>query len=284
MRRPLAFFSAAVAVFAASVFDAHAEPPSDTASQLSVAPLSVRRIDLSSELYLRQIGKGVFVITHSFPWPANSVLVEMQNGTLVIAGSQYTPEAAQAVLNWAEMHFGHRQAIAIDTGYHVDNLGGNKAFIDAGIPVYGSALTVELLHERGESTRKALLAMIGDTQSVYYRGHAKMDYVPPDHVFPVDKGLDLNIGDERVSVIYPGPSQAPDKVAVYFPSRKLLFGSCMILGGATIGNVADADTRQWPVSVRKLLSFPADVVVPGHGERLDPGLVQHTIDLLGATR
>jgi hypothetical protein len=26
--------------------------------------------------------------------------------------------------------------------------------------------------------------------------------------------------------------------------------------------------------------FPADVVVPGHGERLDPQLIQHTLDLL----
>jgi hypothetical protein len=188
------------------------------------------------------------------------------------------------VLNWAVTHFGHRKIIAIDTGYHVDNLGGNKAFIDAGIPVYGSDLTVRLLRECGESTRKALLAMIGDNHSVYYQEHAKMDYVLPDHVFPIDKGLDLNIGDEKVSVIYPGPSQAPDKLAVYFPSRKLLFGSCMVLGGDTIGNVADADIQQWQISVHKLLSFPADVVVPSHGERLDPGLIQHTIDLLSATR
>ncbi len=245
----------------------------------AVSPREIQRIQLSDGLYLRQIGEGVFVITHEFPWSANAVLVEMTDGSLVIAGSTYTPEAAQFLLQWAENYFGRRSLIAIDTGYHIDNLGGNKAFLDAGIPVYGSDLTAKLLQERGESTRQVMLSMLNNVQSIYYKTQATQIFYPPDHLFPVSKGLTLTFHKEKVKVFYPGPTQAPDKVAVYFPSRKLLLGSCMILGGG-LGNVAEADIRQWVKAIRKLFRFPVDVVIPGHGASLDPALIQHTLDVL----
>jgi metallo-beta-lactamase class B len=247
-----------------------------------VSPTPTRRINLSGDLTVRQVGDGAFEITHSYPWPANSLLVEMPDGTLVMAGTPYTPEAARLVLDWAQHNFGTRPLVVIDTGYHVDNLGGNQAFIAAGFPVYGSDLTVRLLHDRGEKARRQLLDLIGDANSPYYAAYQKMVFTPPDHVFPIQKGLALSFGGESVQVIYPGPSQAPDKVVVYFPQRRLLFGSCMILGTDEIGNTADADMQNWPAAVKSLQKYALDVVVPGHGDRLDAGLIQHTLDLLGA--
>jgi glyoxylase-like metal-dependent hydrolase (beta-lactamase superfamily II) len=166
--------------------------------------------------------------------------------------------------------------------YHADNLGGNPALLAAGVTVYGSDLTVALLRERGEKTRQLTLNLIGDAESPIYQRHANLRFAPPDHVFPLREGLRLDFGGEEVRVFYPGPSQAPDKVVVYFPARRLLFGSCMILAGDRTGNTADADLRRWPESIRRLATFPVDVVVPGHGDRLDPGLIQHTLDVLAA--
>jgi glyoxylase-like metal-dependent hydrolase (beta-lactamase superfamily II) len=250
------------------------------ASTVSAEP--VRRIDLAPDLYLRQIGDGAYVIVHVSPWAANSLLVEMNDGTLVLAGSPYTPEAMRIVLAWAGRQFGKRSFVAVNTGYHVDNLGGNQALREAGIPVYGSDLTVRLLQERGEITRKKTLKLINGPDSPFYLAHAGQKFSPPDHLFPIRDGLKLRFGGEEVQVFFPGASQAPDKVVVYFPGRRLLFGSCMILSGDRPGNTADADLRQWPIAVRKLLQFPVDIVVPGHGDRLDPGLIQHTLDLLAA--
>jgi len=59
-----------------------------------------------------------------------------------------------------------------------------------------------------------------------------------------------------------------------------LFGGCMIIGWDEVGNTTDADMEAWPDSVRKLAQFDFDVLVPGHGERLAPGLLEHTINLL----
>lgn len=239
-----------------------------------------QRIDLAADLYLRKIGAGAYVISHLAPWLCNSVLVEMSDGTLVMGGTPCTPEATKLVLAWSEQEFGKRKMVAINTGYHVDNLGGNPALIEAGIPVYGSDMSVTLLKERGEPMRGTTLKLMGDTNSPFHAIYAKMTFRPPDRLFPIQDGLTLTFGGEVVRVIYPGPTQAPDKVVVYFPDRKMLFGSCMILAGDRPGNTAEADMKQWPVAIRKLGQFPAKVVVPGHGERLDPGLIQHTLNLL----
>jgi metallo-beta-lactamase class B len=182
-----------------------------------------------------------------------------------------------------ETYFGKRKIIAIDTGYHVDNLGGNQALIEHGITVYGSDLTAQLLQERGEQTRQVLLGMLkGAANERYYKAHAEIPYAAPTQLFPIAQGVKLAFGNEQLEVYYPGPSQAPDKVVVYFPDKKVLFGGCMILGGDQVGNTSDADLQNWPEAVHKLEQFDVEIVIPGHGDRLDTGLIEHTLALLAA--
>jgi metallo-beta-lactamase class B len=243
------------------------------------------RIELSKDLHLRLVRTDVVVVTHEFPWPANSLVAEMANSDLVFVGTPYTPAATRKVLEWVDARWGKRKVVAINTGYHVDNLGGNEALIERGIPVYGSDLTVELLKQRGEQTRKVTLGMLGgEANKEYYQAHAELRFAAPTHQFPLAQGLRLTFGSEQVQVYYPGPSQAPDKVVVYFPSKKVLFGGCMILGGDRVGNTSDADLGRWPDAVRRVAQFDAVIVVPGHGDRLDAGLIQHTIDLLTSAK
>jgi metallo-beta-lactamase class B len=254
--------------------------PAAVATSTSTATLSVR-IDLAEDLYLREVQTGVYVITHAFPWPGNSMLVDMADQTLVLVDTPYTPEATQTVLEWAEKELGKRDIVAINTGYHYDNLGGNAYLLERGIPVYGADLTVQLLAERGDAMRAMTLDWLKDPKDrAYYDAHQTLPYVAPDHTFVLDEGLQLEFGDETVEVYFPGPTHAPDNVVVYFPDRKVLFGGCMIIGGDQVGNTADADMAAWPDSVRGLERFDVEVVVPGHGERFDPQLIAHTLELL----
>lgn len=239
------------------------------------------RIDLSEGLYVRQVRQDTFVVTHEFPWPANSLIIEMENSDLIWVGVPYTAAATKDVLDWIETRWGKRNIVEINTGYHVDNLGGNSALIEQGITVWGSDLTAQLLTQRGEQTRQVILGMLqGSGSERYYRVHQEIPYVAPTHLFPISEGLELQFGNEKVQVYYPGPSHAPDNVVVYFSGRRILFGGCMLLAGEQIGNTSDADLESWLEAVRKLLQFDAEIVVLGHGERLDPGIIQHTIELL----
>lgn len=256
-----------------------AEAPAPVAAR-AVTPVVSAEIPLAPDLHLLRIGAGAYVVRHQCPFLCNSVLVEMPDGTFVFGGTPGFPEAAQLVLDWIAREHGPRPFVAIDSGYHFDNLGGNAAFLAAGFPVYGSDLTVRLLAERGERMRALTLGFLADPQSPYRAAHAGLRFVPPDHVFPLAEGLTLRFGGEEVRVIYPGPTQAPDKVAVYFPGRRLLYGSCLLLAGDRPGNLAEADLARWPEGVRRLLPLPVDVVVAAHGARLDPGVLQNTLAVL----
>ena len=255
-----------------------ADEPADSAR--AVAPVVAAELELAPDLHLLRIGAGAYVVRHRCPFVCNSVLVEMPDGTFVFGGTPGFPEAARLVLDWIVREHGRRPVVAIDTGYHFDNLGGNAAFRAAGFPVYGSDLTVRLLAERGERMRALTLGFIADPDSPYRAAHAALQFVPPDHVFPIEQGLSLRFGGEEVRVIYPGPTQAPDKVAIYFPGRRLLYGSCLLLAGDRPGNLAEADLARWPEGVRGLMTLPIAAAVAAHGTRLDPGLLQNTLDVL----
>lgn len=249
--------------------------------KLASIPDSYERFDINEDLYVRQVQEGAFVITHAFPWPGNSMIVEMANSHLVLVDTPYTPEATKDLLTWIKRKFGEREITAINTGFHYDNLGGNSCLIDQGIPVYGSTLTAKLLEEHGQEMRTMTLQWLKEPKyQRYYKVHEHLPYIRPTHQFELEEGLELEFGEQIVQIYYPGPSHSPDNVVVYFPDRKILFGTCMIIGWSGVGNTSDADLTAWPESVRNLYRFEIEVLVPGHGDRLDPGLLEHTINLL----
>jgi glyoxylase-like metal-dependent hydrolase (beta-lactamase superfamily II) len=170
---------------------AAAEPVASAAASRAVAPAVAAEIALAPDLQLLRIGPGAYVVRHTCPFLCNSVLVEMPDGTFVFGGAPGFPEAARLVLDWIVREHGPRPVVAIDTGYHFDNLGGNAAFLAARFPVYGSDLTVRLLAERGERTRAQTLGFLADTNSPYRASHTALQFVPPDHVFPLEQGLTL---------------------------------------------------------------------------------------------
>jgi metallo-beta-lactamase class B len=249
----------------------------------SLTPSPVpERFPIAEDLYGRQIREDVFIFTHEFPWPANSMLVVMGDGTLVLVDTPYTPQATEALVGWMRQEFGERDLIAINTGFHVDNLGGNSYLVAQDIPVYGSDMTAQLLAERGESTRAYLLEWLQGVPNQRFReAHAAIPYTPPNHLFPLEEGIEFEFGSEVVQVYYPGPSHTLDNVVVYFPTQRILFGGCMILAGEQLGNTEDANLDAWPQSVRALTQFEFDILVPGHGDRFDTELIQHTLELLG---
>jgi hypothetical protein len=71
-------------------------------------PDSYDRIYISEDLYWRRVQPGVFVITHSFPWPGNSMIVEMRISDPVLVDTPYTSEATRELLEWVETKLGER--------------------------------------------------------------------------------------------------------------------------------------------------------------------------------
>jgi metallo-beta-lactamase class B len=249
------------------------------------AAANEKKIVLSDNLSLTEIEKDAFVVTHSFPWASNSLLVRASKSDCILVNTLCDNHGAKLLLDWIKSNFGDVNLVAINTGFHVDNLGGNEYLLGKGIAIYGSNLTAKLVAQRGQKEKNQLLDWFKSPENKkYYDAYKDFSFVPPNRTFDINEGLQFKIGDEDVNVFYPGPSHTIDNVVVYFPKRKILFGGCMIksLDSKDAGYTADADMQQWPRSVEKLLSIYKDakIVVPGHGNYGDTALIKHTIELL----
>jgi len=234
---------------------------------------------INEELRAERLGDGAYLIVHERPWPANSLLVEMPDGTLVLCDTPSDDQATTALLRWIEKEFGKREIVAINGHFHPDAMGGNGALKAAGVPSYGSELSARMLFERGDKVHDQMLE--GMAEELIER-YARSEWQPPEHLFAEDEGLELRFGDERVVVYYPGPGHTPDNVVTWFPERKLLFGGCLLRTVPRMGNVADADLERYPQTVENLRRFDAEIVVPGHGHLGGPELLDITLEAVAA--
>lgn len=254
-----------------------------TRRDLAPAPKIGDEVEIGRDVVVTRITDRAFVVTESRPWPANALLVEMPDSTLVLVNTLYRPEAAERLLSWTRRTFGRRRVVAINTHFHVDVLGGNAAFIERGIPVYGADLTIKALAERGERFRSLLLGWL-DADEAERETFRRAAFVPPDHVFPATAGLMLTFGRHKVRVLFPGPAHSIDNVVVLFPSERILFAGCLAIEGPGLGNLSDADIAAWPHAVRELQALGAATVVPGHGRAAGPELLSHTLQVLAGQR
>jgi len=249
---------------------------------------SVNQIELSEDLKITEIEKGVYVVTHSFPWGGNSLIVFLSGNNIIFVDTPYNNEATGRVVEWIRSENGQANIIEINTGFHNDNLGGNEYLLSQNIPVYGSELTARLIEDgKIYETMAAVVELferVGMGNQEVLEAYKTQKFKAPNRLFDIKQGLQLNIGGEIIEVYFPGESHSIDNVVVYFHNRKILFGGCMVksLESRGPGFTGDANMEEWPKSVDKVLKKYKDarIVIPGHGNWGDTKLLSHTIDLL----
>lgn len=244
-------------------------------------------VNLDEGLTVQQIENRFYLYTHYFPWPANGLIVLIGDTHLILVDTPYTPEATRVLLRWSSHEFGVREIIAINTGSHIDNLGGNEYLLSKNIPIYGSCSTPKVLQRTGESTRKKILDyIINLDDKKYYDTLKKLRLTAPTHLFKNYKGLKLTYGNDSLEAFYPGPGVMADNIVVYFivDGKKILFGGSIVrpMENRRLGYTDDANLAEWPKSLQRILEkFPdCKIVIPGHGKLGGKGLIKHTIDLL----
>lgn len=239
-------------------------------------------IRIDRELTATEIQEGVWLITHRLPYPANSLVVEGDDGSLLLVDTPWTAGETKTLIDWLDQRFDSPPKKAVNTHFHLDALGGNPALRDARIPTRGHFLTRQLLEHRGVRRIKELRMGLADrpTQRDRFRG---IQIVAPGGLY-VASDFRLPLGSETYALLHPGAAHSPDNLAVYFPSRKLLFGGCMVKGGSSLGYLGDADLENWPAAIKKLQTLEVETVVTGHGDRMDPGVLENTLELLAAER
>lgn len=235
-------------LFVLIIVDGQAQP---SVSEIKIAEgLSV--IKLKNNLY-----------QHISDFEYQSAIVKC-NGLLYINGNEAiicdtptTNEYSAQLLSWFKTaHPGVTIKAIIVNHFHDDCLGGLKEFHKAGIKSYGHKLGPELTKLKG------------DTHDV------------PQNLF--EKELALQVGPSKVHNFYPGEAHTRDNIITWIPAETTIFGGCMVKAiNATKGNLADANVKDWPTTIKNVkFTFPeATLVIPGHGDAGGQELLDYTIKL-----
>lgn len=239
---------------------------------------------LSEELFITKLSDTVYVVTHYFPWESNSLIVKASDKEVVLIDTPYDTSATALMLNWIQNILKPEKVTAINTGFHVDNLGGNPYLREKGIDIYGADKTCRLIDERGKQTQQQLITWLKPEQERIKKVYEAMVFVKPNKIFKIEEGIFLKIGNLSFDVYFPGETHSPDNLVVYIKECNLLFGGCMVkaLSSQNLGFTGDANIAEWPISMKVIQEKykTAQIVIPHHGMWGDMSLVQHTIDLL----
>ncbi len=185
----------------------------------------------------------------------NGLLV-VNKGEVVVFDTPVDNESSLELINWIENDQGNEIVGVVVTHFHIDCLGGLKAFHDASVPSYSNNQTIELLD--ADELNLPLNGFEGRTE--------------------------LMVGNKPVLIEYFGEGHTKDNVVGYFPSEKVLFGGCLIKSlRAGKGNLNDANIEEWANTVNKIkLAYPdVKTVVPGHGKAGGVELLDFTMEMFG---
>jgi glyoxylase-like metal-dependent hydrolase (beta-lactamase superfamily II) len=104
--------------------------------------------------------------------------------------------------------------------------------------------------------------------------------VPPTDVLTDRVVLDL--GARTVELVHPGLGHTDHDVVVRVPDVAVVFAGDLVEQGAPPSVGPDSVTGHWPSTLDAVLALGPRVVVPGHGEPVDPGFVRAQRDELSA--
>jgi metallo-beta-lactamase class B len=218
------------------------------------------KVQLAPDLFVERLSNNVWRHVSYGNWrgepvPSNGLLVKAGREWLLV-DTAWSDAQTKQLLDWAVKEFGALPALAVITHYHDDRMGGIRELHQRGVRTLASKLTVELARQHGLE--------------------------PPQASFTDSKTLKL--GGRQIEVLYPGAGHTRDNSVVWLPDQQILVGGCLIKSAQArdLGNISDADLKQWPLTIEKLLSTykKARLVLPGHGEPSGLEALHNTLQLL----
>ena len=228
------------------------DPPSQTETEI---------IEVSEDLTLHQLSKKVWIHISWFEtntWgriPSNG-LIYVQEGEAFLFDTPMSDSVSIQLINHLQNEMDLKIVGFVPNHFHDDCLAGIEQLHDAGVQTYSHEMTRDLSAEHGE---------------------------PTTHLFFKDS-VDIRFHENIIRCDYLGPGHSKDNIVVWLPEEKILFAGCMCKSMASkgLGNTADADLEQWPITLGKVLEkyHNAKVVIPGHGSHGGTELLEHSIELL----
>jgi metallo-beta-lactamase class B VIM len=233
------------------------------ADDASSDPTPVSSWQVTPDLEISELQTDIWVHTswHTFPsglrFPSNGLILREGDSVLLI-DTAWGETATVDLLDWIESELKLPVSAAIATHTHDDRMGGAPVLAERGIPLFSHPLSIPMAISKG--------------------------WPEPRSIGSLEPGGAVKFGP--VEVFYPGAAHTVDNIMIWLPEPRLLAGGCAVKSAdaTTMGNVAEADLDEWPVSMRRTAEHYPDAgqILPGHGDIGGPELLMHTTQLLEA--
>lgn len=244
MLRFILFLSLSTLFISVSL-NAQREPP-----QVRQIGEDIQIVRLNESTYIHRSYK----VFESYGRVASNGLIYIVDSMCIVFDTPVTLKTTTYLLDYLQHDLNLEIKAVVVNHFHEDCIAGLDSVHARSIPTYGNKRTIELCEENGETAPK--------------KGFGKRKKI--------------KIGDQAAILYYPGAAHSSDNIVAYIPTEKVLFGGCMLKqNNAVKGNLADADTEEWPITMAKVKKKfdEATIFIPGHGYHGGVELVDYTIKL-----
>jgi cyclase len=145
----------------------------------------------------------------------------------------------------------------INTHWHLDHTFGNSEFEKLGALIISHANCKKNMEKNGE-------AVLRDAGKY---GFTEQDMAGTKLAYPFlifNERIEINLGDQEIQLIYPGPSHTDGSIMVFLPDKKLLFAGDMLFTNYH-PFIANGDIGSWTKALDYIMTLDAVTIVPGHG-------------------
>jgi len=221
-----------------------------------------------------EVSDGVFVIPDPRSPVVPNIGIVVGDRAVLVVDTGLGPRNGAIAHRVAREIAGDRPLLVTTTHFHPEHGFGMQAFRDATI-VYNRTQHEEFLRKR-------------DGYLMQFRGFGgavaeELDgvvFVDPHVVY--DGGVDLDLGGKLAQLRTWGPAHTRGDQTVYLPNEKILFTGDLVedrfypILPFFPPYDADLDANNWIVVIEGLQRLGAEIVVPGHGDLGDTGLLAVT--------
>ncbi len=145
----------------------------------------------------------------------------------------------------------------VNTHYHSDHTFGNAEFARLGATIIGQEKDKEMAEKYNPASLKNLRQ----------RGFTAADIEGTALAYPAlsfSDRMEIDLGDQKIQLIYPGSSHSVDSILVYLPDQKVLFTGDILFTNYH-AYMADGDLKGWLKALDYILTLDVETIIPGHG-------------------
>ena len=228
-------------------------------SQISAQTIEKIVIDNDIQLIHLQDSIYVHVTWHHLDnfgrFPSNGMII-IKNGQAIMIDTPMDNDKTERLIKHLKDSMNVELAKLIIGHFHDDCLGGLGYIQSKGIASIANFKTIDKCKELGLPI--------------------------PSTSFTDSLIFDFN--GEQIVCRFFGGGHTFDNITVWIPSKKILFGGCLIksYNSSGLGNLTDAVVDDWDTTIRKLIDkYPyIETVIPGHEDFGGVELLTHTIELV----